>query len=167
MPNTEKKITESWKTHQEFLKAIARFRDEITMRGSEVWFGPVCFGSPDQPGVRVPLDRDSAALVDGAVKRVEGLVVGVTTTLQRTVQTTRDAMQQLRTEGVVDETDLARLLERNRGLEELLEQLTRAADISPLACHPARLNRWYELLTEGFGPGNPAVEVRVVTTHVL
>ena len=67
----------------------------------------------------------------------------------------------------MNEADLARLIDRNQALEGLLEELTNAAADSPLAYHPASLSRWYEILGRSFVPGNPAVEVRVITTYVL
>ena len=76
-------------------------------------------------------------------------------------------MGKLQAEGAVDEADLARVIDRNQALERLLEELTSAATLSPLACHPASLSRWDEILRRSFVPGNPAVEVRVVTTYVL
>ena len=78
MPNTEKNVTDSWRAHEEFLRAIHRFLAEIRMRDGEVWIGEVCFGSPNQPCVRAPLRRDSAALVGHSVDRAEALAADVT-----------------------------------------------------------------------------------------
>jgi hypothetical protein len=167
MSNTEKNFTDSWAAHQDFLRAIERFLAEIKMHDGEVWIGEVCFGSPDQPWVRAPLRRHSAALVGKAVDHAEALAANVTETLQRALQTTSDTVAKLQAEGAVDGADLARVIARSQALEGLLEELTRAATLSPLACHPASLSRWYEILRRSFVPGNPAVEVRVVTTYVV
>jgi hypothetical protein len=167
MPNTEKKVTDSWTAHQDFLSAIRRFLAEIRMHDGEVWIGEVCFGFPNQPCLRAPLRSDSAALVGDSVNRAEALAADMTRTLQTALQITRDTVGKLQAEGAVDGADLARVIARNQALEGLQEELTRAATLSPLACHPARLSRWFEILGGSFVPGNPAVEVRVVTTYVL
>jgi len=167
MPETEKKLTDSWRAHEEFLRAIQRYLAEISTRDGDVWIGEVCFGAPNQPWVRAPLRKDSAALVEISVRRAEEVAADVTRTLARALQVTGDTVKQLQAQGVVDAAGLARVIERNQALEGLLEKLTQAATLGPLACHPGRASRWFEILEQGFVPGNPAVEVRVVTTYVL
>ena len=76
-------------------------------------------------------------------------------------------MRRLQAEGVADGDDVTRVRERSQALEGLLEELTAAANDNPLACHPVTLGRWYAILRGNFVPGDPAVEVRVITTHVL
>ena len=95
MPNTEKKVTDSWTAHEDFLRAIQRFLAEIRMDDGEVWIGEVCFGSPNQPWVRAPLRRDSAALVRDSVNRAEALAADVRKTLQRALQITRETVGKL------------------------------------------------------------------------
>ena len=167
MPNTEKKVTDSWTAHEKFLRAIQRFMAEIRIDAGEVWIGEVSFGSPDQPCVRAPLSRDSAAVVGHAVDSAQALATAVTETLRRALQITHDTVRTLQSQGVVEGADLARVIDRGQQLEGLLEKLTSAAIASPLACHPASLIGWYEILCGSFVPGNPAVEVRVTTTYVL
>ena len=167
MPNSEKQVTDSWIAHEEFLRATKRFLAEIRIDDGEVWIGEVCFGSPNQPGIRSPLRRDSGDLVGRSVNHAEALAADVKETLQRALQITRDRVRKLQADGAVDEADLAGVIDRSQALERLLEELTSAAPPSSLAWHPASLSRWYEILRASFVPGNPAVEVRVVTTYVL
>lgn len=166
-PENEKKVTDSWTAHQKFLGAIQRFLAEIKMRDGEVWIGEVCLGSPNQPRVSAPLGRDSAALVEDSVRRAEALVTGITETLQIALRVTGETINILQGSGVVNGSDLAGVIERSKALETLLDRLTTAATDGPLACHPANLRRWFEILDRSIVPGNPAVEVRVVTTYVL
>ena len=167
MPGTEHTVTDSWIAHKDFLNSVQRFLDEIRIQEGEVWIGEVCFGTSSQPCVRAPLSRDSAAVVGQAVDSAQALAAAVTETLRRALQITHDTVRKLQSKGVVEEADLARVTDRSQELEGLLERLTSAAIGSPLAYHPANLCRWHEILQGSFVPGNPAVEVRVVTTYVL
>jgi hypothetical protein len=166
-PKTEENVTDSWKAHEGFLKAIGRFQGEIRMRDREVWIDELCLGSPDQPWLRAPLRRDAADLIRHSVHHAEELAGGVKGALTNALQITRDMLKELPARGAADEADVARVNERQAGLEELLKDLTMAASHSPLLWHPRTLTRWYEILSESFVPGNPAVEVRVVTTYLL
>jgi hypothetical protein len=167
MSDTEKKVTDSLMAHKRFLRAVEQFLAAVRMHDGEVWIGEVCLGSPNEPWVRAPLRCDSAALVDVSVNHAEALAADVTNSLERALQITRDTSRRLQGEGTVPEADLARVNDRNQALERLRDGLAVAAALSPLACHPARLSRWYEILGGSFVPGNPAVEVRVVTTYLV
>src|SRR4051812_7235023 len=112
MPDTDKKVTDSWMAHQQFMKAVQRFLDAIRVDNGEVWIGEVSFGSSDQPGVRVPLRSDVVHLVGKAVDQAERLAADVTRTLSEALQITRDRVEKLLAEGAVNGADLARLMDR-------------------------------------------------------
>ena len=167
MPSAGEKVTDSWSTYQDCTRSIQHFLNEIRVKDAEVWLGDVCLGSPDHPFVRAPLQIDSAELVDHSVGRAHALVAAVTESLQSAVKTSRRVMEELGRAGVVDSADLAAVVARTDSLEKLLAELTSAATFSPIKCHPAILIRWREILGPSLVPGDPAVQVRVVTVYVL
>ena len=167
MPSTEKKVTDSWKAYEDCLGAIERYLTELRIQGGEAWVGEVCFGSPDHPLVRAPLRRDSADLVREAVKRAEMFAENVVGSIRKAVETSRRVVEELKASGHVETTDLTRVMGRIDSLEELLAELASGARGGDLACHPAQLLRWSEILRQSFVPGDPAVLVRVVITYVL
>jgi hypothetical protein len=127
----------------------------------------VCFGSPDHPLVRAPLRRDLAVLVRDSVERAERITAKVNATIHIAVATSRRVVEELMANGDVEATDLTRLIGRTDALEQLLAGLANGARSGDMACHPAQLLRWSEILRRSFVPGDPAVRVRVVITYVL
>lgn len=166
-PSSEKKITDSWKAYQDFTRTKDDFVSLIRLQGDEIWVGEVCFGSPDHPMVRVSLGRDSARLVAHSIDRAEHLATEVKRTLQTAIEASRQTMEKLKAEGHVNTTDLAQVIARTDSLQQLQADLNSAATPDPIACHPATLARWLEILGQSFSSGDPAVYVKVVVTYVF
>jgi hypothetical protein len=161
----ETRVTDSWKAYEECLRAIQRFFAVIEIRAGEAWVGEVCLGSADRPLVRVPLQRDSADLVRQAVGCAETVTADLIRSIHKVAETSRRVIEELKATGEVEAADIDRVIRRIGSLEELLAELARGGSDMPY--HPARLLRWSEILRGSLVPGDPAILVRVVTTHVL
>jgi hypothetical protein len=165
MPNQAGKITNSWESYRDCLRTVEGFLSEIRIQNDEAWIGEVCFGSPNQPLMRVPLSL--APRLSHFVEAADAISSRVIQSIRHSIETTRREMEKLKAEGEIDGDDSARLIARVNALEELLAALVDAASHSPITYHPATLIRWSAILSQRFVPGNPAVPVRVVTTYLL
>jgi hypothetical protein len=166
VPDNQPVVTDSWSAYRECLRNIETFLRDINVRNTEVWLGDVCFGSPDNPGIRLPIRVDSAELVHRSIDHVQGLLAAVNGSLQNTVETSRRVMEELRRKGA-DESDLAAIQARAGALERLRTDLARATTLAAPEYHPTVLVRLREILGQSFVSGDPAVRVTVTTVYML
>jgi hypothetical protein len=147
---------------QEFLRAYR-------VEGSEVWFGEVCFGSPGNPWLRVPVQEDSAERLHHSIARAERHMFEVLDSLGVSIETSRRVMKELGELGgtVVDNTELAAVVERLKFLQRLLTELSESAAAHSVKYHPAVLIKWRDILEKNLGSGDPSLRVRVEIVYVL
>jgi len=166
MPDDQTVVTDSWRGYQECTRCIEEFLREITVRDSEVWLREVCLGSPDRPGIRAPLQVDSAELIQRSIERAQGLIAAIKGSLQCSVETSRRVTKELLDKGA-DKAELAQINARTDALDRLRTELTDAATVASCDFHPAVLVRWRGILGQSFVSGDPTVHVKVTIVYVL
>jgi len=166
VPDNQLQVTDSWRAYQDFTNCVQDLLREIAVRGSEVWLGEVCLGSPDRPWIGAPLRADSTELLHRSIGRAKDLIDAVSGSLQRSVEASRRLMKDLAGKGA-SKADLTEIGARTDVLDRLLHELTDAATLAPFAYHPAILIRWCGLLGESLVAGDGTVRVKVTTVYVL
>ena len=165
VPDNQPVVTDRWNGDRECMRYIDTCLRDITVRNTAVWLGDVCFGSPDNPGMRVPLQVDSAELVHRSTDHLQGLVAAVKDSLKNSVETSRRVMEELRAKALTNPTWPR--YGSSQALEQLRIELTSVATLAAPEYHPAILVRQREILGQSFVSGDPMVRVTVTTVYML
>jgi hypothetical protein len=164
MPEKAGEDTSSWCAYQEFMAAVTRFLEEITVRDGEVWFrNSVCLGSDRCAWLRAPLD-DAPDCVVRAVGGAYELVGNLLRRLQIAIEAGRHPDEKIR--DVIGSNEAGHLSARTDSLERLAAEVQGVRQHAPFDHHPSVLLRLREILSDRVGPGNAGIRVTVTKTYV-